>query len=257
MKRKTENQKTRRQPGRISLKNLMLENQPVDAEGNKIPFQTVQSQVYPIRLLRLSYEMENYFLNNAWSVAAGNDDIMGIGLFVEPYMFDPAVKDYSQYVGPNEAASHTAQSYGAYETYGQNDFYQGAVRTQQPYFTNPYVDQGVTMVTASYPVVRQGVTQCVIVVDINEDNFAKVRSSHPKYDTMYANIFTNDSTLVFDSEDKTYVGRKLSEMMGGQFGDIQTGMSQSQPFTVVTRKADTNLDVVRYFYPVQAGAETW
>ena len=194
MKRKTENQKTRRQLGRISLKNLMLENQPVDAEGNKIPFQTVQSQVYPIRLLRLSYEMENYFLNNAWSVAAGNDDIMGIGLFVEPYMFDPAVKDYSQYVGPNEAASHTAKSYGAYETYGQNDFYQGAVRTQQPYFTNPYVDQGVTMVTASYPVVRRGVTQCVIVVDINEDNFAKVRSSHPKYDTMYANIFTNDST---------------------------------------------------------------
>ena len=233
------------------------ERTQLDANGMPIPAVKKPSSIYNVQLKEINKSVEDYILNNAWSIVANNPDIMAVGAFFEPYAFDPAIKDYTIYVTTTDAANLTAQSYGDYSTYGSADYYAKAAQSQRPVFTNPYVDQGVTMVTAAFPVVWQGKTQGVIIVDINVDNFSKVRSTHPSYDTMFVDICTDDATLVFDSISSQYVGQNFSTMLGKDYEEIKRNMDLGQDFQVVNIRSDTGTKVTRYFTPVQAGDQIW
>ncbi|MEG1207031.1 MAG: methyl-accepting chemotaxis protein [Angelakisella sp.] len=235
----------------------MLAKQAVDEEGNKIPFPTKKSMVYDVEIKELNYEVENYILSSAWSVVKNNPDIIGVGAFFEPYAYDAVIENYTLYVGQEDAKNRTAQSYGAYSEYSKNDYYQQAATTLRPCFTKPYVDQGVTMITSSFPIVSKGKLQGVIVVDINVDNFSKVKSKDEKYPTMYTNILTEDSTIVYDSESNEFVGQKLSEMLDSeQYSRINEKIQTAAVFDVRTAKSD-GTNVARYYYPVTAGDAIW
>ena len=234
----------------------MLAKQPVDEEGNKVPFPTKKSVVYDADMIELNYEVENYILHNAWSIINNSPDIMGVGAFFEPYAYEDSIKDYSLYVTKKEADGKTAQSYGAYSEYSKNEYYSVAATTQKDFFTRPYVDQGVTMITASYPIISGDRTQGVIVVDIDVDHFAKVKSTDEKYPTMFANILTQDGTIVYDSESKDLVGRRLEEVLGGEvYGQIDAAMRAGLPFQI---SADRDgAAVTQHYYSIKAGEETW
>lgn len=235
----------------------MHSTQPVDENGEKIPFDTKKSELYDVELTELSYEVENYILNTAWSTVRNNPDIVGVGAFFEPYAYDKSIRDYTIYVGVNDATNKTAQSYGAYEEFSKNDYYSVAATTKKDYFSNPYVDQGVTMVTASFPILLNGQTQGVIVVDINVDNFSKVKATDEKYPTMYTNIYTEDSTIVFDSEATEYVGQKLSDLLNSeQYSPIAEKAKSGAAFDITTEKSDGSI-VSRFYYPIAAGNEIW
>lgn len=215
------------------------------------------SQIYGTMIEEMNANIEDYILNIAWSIVRNNPDIMGVGVFFEPGKFDPAVKDYTIYVDVASAEINTAKSYGAYSAYGNEDYYKEAAESKQTVFTKPYKDQGVTMVSASIPILYHGETQGVIVVDINIENFNRIKTSDEKYPSMYVDIYTEDSTIVYDSESTELVGKKLSELIEAKdFSKIQKGMEKGKEFSVSTRKSDGS-KVVRYFYPVSASNTTW
>ncbi len=174
---------------------------------------TRQSAIYNAMFTDVGYEVENYILNTAWTTVKNNPDIIGIGAFFEPYAYEETIKDYTIYVSDSDANNKTAQSFGAYEEYSRNEYYEFAATTQKDYFTRPYIYEGITMVTASFPIVFGGETQGVIVVDINVDNFAKLKSSDEKYPTMAAFILTQDSTIVYFSLSKDIVGQTMERDM--------------------------------------------
>lgn len=66
-----------------------------------------ESRIYPVKLKEINYEIENYFLNTAWSVVGNNPDIVGIGVFFEPNAFDSSVRDYAIYVDKEDAKNRT------------------------------------------------------------------------------------------------------------------------------------------------------
>ena len=233
-------------------------HRPVDAAGNPLPLPTERSAIYNADIWTMSKEIENYVLNTAWAAVRNNPDIMAVGLFCEPYALDNAVKDYTIYVTADDAEKSVGRSYGSYDVYGSTDYYREAAATKQPFFTDPYQDQGVTMVTASFPVVLDGKTQAVIIVDINVDNFAKVRSTHPKYTTMFSNICTEEGIVVYDSFDKSFVGKHYTDFLDAkEYQKISDEMTAKEPFVVKTKRADSTENVVRYFYPVFAGNQVW
>lgn len=79
------------------------------------------------------------------------------------------------------------------------------------------------MITASYPIIYNDKVQGVIVVDININNFSRLECDTDKYPSMYVDIFTDDSTFVYDSEDEdAYYGKKLTEILDAkQYVKIQ------------------------------------
>lgn len=111
-----------------------LSMQAVDETGNKIPLETMPSQVYDAKLTVLNYEVENYMLHTVWAAVKNNEHNANAGLFFEPFGFDPAVQDYTIYVNGQNAASQTMQSYGKYDEYCGEEYYATAAGMQRKVF---------------------------------------------------------------------------------------------------------------------------
>lgn len=235
----------------------LVKNPPRDSEGNALRFETIRSRVYNVDLLEYNYDMETYMLNTMWSAVANNEDIVGMGVFFEPNAFDSSKKDYTVYVNDENALSKTTQSYGAYSDYGSQGYYTEAAKLKSSVYTNPYQDQGVTMITAAYPIIFNDAVKGVIVVDINVDNFAKLRTTDEKYSTMFATIYSDDSTIIYDSESKDQSGKKFSELIGdAQYAEIEAQLKNGVSFNTKLVKSDGSA-VECFYYPITAEGKIW
>ena len=216
---------------------------------------TVQSEVYDVKLQEMNKQMEEFMISVARTTALSNDKIAGVGVFFEPDAFDPSIKDYTVYI--SESDPDTVQSYGAYSSYGSEDYYKNAATSQVNSFTDPYYDQGINMVSASFPIVYNNKTMGVILVDINVDAFDDLTSSDSDYPSMYVDVLTSDSTMVYDSESSDYVGVRLTDLISSsEYAKIQKGIDTGKNFSVSTKKDDGS-HVVRFYYPINACGQTW
>ena len=234
-----------------------IEDQYAEYAKNGYSGEVKKSSLYTVNLQEMNKEIEDYILHTAWSTVGNSDDISGIGVFFEPNAFDPGIKDYTIYVSDNDAKNKTSQSYGNYSNYGSQNYYTEAAKTKTTVFTEPYDNQGIKMITASFPIVYNNNLQGVIVVDINIDNFSKLQSTDDNFKTMYVDVFTSNSTLVYDSESDEYVGKRLDSLLdSSQYQKIQKGIDTGKSFNVNTKKDDGSY-VSRYYTPIDALGQTW
>ena len=216
-----------------------------------------KSVLYNVELQQMNKDIEDYILNSAWATVGHSDDISGMGVFFEQGAFDPAIQDYTIYVGNDDAKNQTCQSYGSYSDYSSQIYYKKALESKENYFTDPYDDQGMKMVTASYPIVYNDKVQGVIVVDINIEDFSQIYEPIKGYSSMYVDVLTADGTMVYDSESNEFVGQKLSDLIGeAQYSKIQKGIDTGKSFSVTTKKSSGGR-VVRFYNPIVAGNQTW
>lgn len=238
------------------LQNYM-EEQYDEFAKNGYNGQTEKSDVYNVELQDMNKQIEDVLLTVARSTVTSSDGIAGVGVFFEPNAFDPAIKDYTIYVSEDDAKSGNVQSYGAYETYSANDYYKNAAESKENCFTEPYEDQGIHMVSASFPIVYNDETQGVILVDINLDTFKSLRSTDSKYPSMYVDVLNGDGMMIYDSESMDYVGKSLKDLISSrQYAKIQAGIDTGKSFHVSTKKDDGS-SIVRFYSPINAAGQTW
>lgn len=227
-----------------------------DEEGGIYSGEPEKSSVYDVELQHMNASIEEYILNTAWSLVGNDDDICGIGVYFEPNAFDPSIKDYSIYVDEEAAANKTARSYGSYAEYGSANYYKEAASSKDSLFTEPYVDNGITMVTVAFPILHGEEVQGVITVDINVDNFSKLKTTDTKYPSMYVDVYNQDFTIVYDSEGSEYINKNLEDLLAAEEFAKITSIAGTESFHVSTLKADGS-KLVRYFYPINAEGTTW
>lgn len=228
-----------------------------DYDKNGYSGATEKSAIYDVELQEMNKQIETFLINIANSTVEMNEQIDGVGVFFEPDAFDPAIKDYTVYVSTDDAAKGTAQSYGAYSSYGSQDYYKNAATSQKASFTDPYEDQGSKMFSASFPIVYNGKTQGVIFVDINIEKFSNLRTTDSKYPNMYVDIVNDQSTIIYDSESSDYIGTRLDSLISSkEYAKIQSGIDKGERFSVSTKKDDGS-SIVRYYTPIDAVGETW
>lgn len=220
--------------------------------------QTGMSAVYDkVELQQTNKEAETFIISVASTIVRDNDAICGVGVFFEQNAFDPNVKDYTVYVNEENAKKGKAESYGEYESYSQKDYYREAAKTQQSTFTDPYMDQGVYMISASFPIVYNVQTKGVVLVDIKLDTFSCLRSTDSKYPSMYVDILNPQGMMIYDSESMDFVGQLLPDLISAKdYAKIQAGIDTGESFHVSTRKAD-GTQLVRYYAPINAAGQTW
>lgn len=217
-----------------------------------------KSLVYDVQLEAFNADMEKYILNTAWTTVEGNDFICGVGAFFEPGAFDAAVTDYTIYVGMDEAKNKTAASYGAYSEYGSEDYYKMAATTQQAYFTDPFVDNDLTIISAAFPIVYQGAVQGVVLVDIDVSNFVKIDMRTAKYPSLYGNIITKEGIYVYDDAGVEWSGEDMAPYFAkaAEYNAMMELMQKTEEFKLTTTREDGR-KVVRYCYPIQVIGDTW
>lgn len=223
-------------------------------EGEKEYSHIYQDQ----KIEKLSAEIEDYLLNTAWATINGSDYITGIGAFFEPYAFDRAIEAYAVYANEADAQNRTAMAIETYEEYAVKDYYREAAETHKNVFTDPYIYDGITMITAAFPVVYQGETKAVIVADIDVSKFSQLDMSSEKYPSLFGNVLNKDGIFIyFENEGENLAGvdmktryRKMSE-----YEDIMAKMQVHEPFKASTTRKN-GAKVLRYGYPVDAAGET-
>lgn len=218
---------------------------------------TGRSQIYNVDMTQLSYDVEHFILNTAWSLIKYNDDIVGVGALFEPGAFDEAVKEYSVYISTEDAEKRSGTSLGTYSTYSKEEYYTRAKESRQPCIIKPYTFNGILMTSIAYPILYNDEVKGVFVVDINVSNFSKVKTTDAKYPTMYVDIFASDFSIVYDSESLDFVGQNLADLIpAADFTNVSKATEAGTSFSIETHKY-TGEVVTRYFYPIACGQETW
>jgi len=216
-----------------------------------------RSGIYDEILTPLNYDIEVYLRETARNIAKYNDDIAGVGVMFEPWEFQNNMRDYAFYLDEDHAEADIVP-YGTYEEYSQETYYKEAAAAKAPIVTDPYEQNGVTLLSYSKPILSGGELKGVVIVDINVTNFDKVDSSSDSYPSMYSTIYNSNGMIIYDSEDSADIGRMLSDFMPVQseLSNVLNKMKQGSAFWVETTREDGR-KMTRYFTPIQAAGETW
>lgn len=212
-------------------------------------------------LSETAYEIENFVLNTLWETAKNNEDIVGAGIFFEPNKFDSAVKEYSIYMNNDQAANNEASSYGSYESYSNEDWYRTPITNKEPYLTDPFEHDGVSISTIAYPIIVDGEALGVVTVVIDMGSFARIKTSDEKYPTMYSTITATDGTFVFDSTNPKTVaeGANLESYNSPEnWQKLQENYAKGLSFTMTTSKIleGVEIPIIRFFTPIKTSAST-
>lgn len=218
---------------------------------------TVHSDVCGQKILAFNKDVEDYVANNIKSAVSNNPDIMAAGMFFDQYAFDPSVKEYAIYIQSSNIDKFVSMPYSEYSA---ADYYKVPMETQKPYFTEPYDFNGIKMVSGCYPIVLDGKSQGVVAVDINVSNFNQYAVSTDTYPTLFNEILTDQSTIVFDSTDLSgkYVGMNTSDFIknAADIKKITDGYAAKEPFRIQTT-GNNGQKLDRFYCPVTAGGQTW
>lgn len=237
--------------------NRMYEIYNQQVASNTVEKTLQLSDVCGKNIFPFSKEIEDYAANTITAAVANNPDIMAAGLFFDKYAFDPSVEDYALYVRATDTSEYVAIPY---DEYSVAEYYSVAMQTQKPYFTDPYDFSGSKMISGCYPIVSNGKSQGVVVVDINISNFNQFAVDTTEYPTIFNEILTDKSTVVFDSTDLSggYVGMNTGDWIkdATHLKKITDGYTAKQPFTLET-VGDKGQKLSRFYYPLTAGEQTW
>lgn len=217
----------------------------------------VKSEVCGKDILALNKDIEDYAASTIRSAVENNPNILAAGMYFAEYEFDPMVKEYALYI--EEFAPNVFEEV-PFSEYSVEDYYTIPMKTQKPYFTEPYDYNGTTLISGCYPIVSNGVSRGVVVVDVNASRFNQFAVNTDEYPTVFNEILTDQSTVVFDSTGLSgeYVGMNTSDFITNakDVERIKDGYSTKQPFSMQT-VGNTGQKLERFYYPLTAGEQTW
>ncbi|MHC1722407.1 MAG: methyl-accepting chemotaxis protein [Aminipila sp.] len=217
------------------------------------------STVYNSPISEKTKNIEQYVIDNIKNNLATSKEIVGMGVFFEPYAFDSNIRDYTLYIDDSSVQSNTILTYGKYEDYCDEEYYKIAHDTKQIHLSETYEDNGINMITASYPIVLNDNVIGVVTADIDINVFDAFKENIDNtYSTSFFNIYSDNNNIIYDPVEVKNTGHNLSESYkeGKIKSDIEEKLDKSEPFNVsfANKSGDK---VICYFYPIKAGNQTW
>ena len=217
-----------------------------------------KSTIYADTVLTpMNYDIETYLRETARNTALTNEDITGIGVMFEPYAFQSNMKSYSFYINKKTAEANITP-FADYETYSKEAYYQGAVSAKADVVTDPYEYEGETLITYASPIMLNNAVVGVVMTDIDISKFDQIQTTNESYPSMYCTIYDDKQTVVYDSETKNDIGKKVSDFTPNpdEYQNIIDNMAKGQAFNLVATREDGRR-VSRFYTPIHAGTETW
>lgn len=228
------------------------QNGNIDSADRNFP-----SKIANVPITQVDYEMEQFILGTIRSTLTNSDEILGMGVAFQPYKYDSSVESYSAYLTDENVSANTVQSLGSYAEYSKTEYYDITIEKKQPYITKPFVYDGKNIITVSFPIIYNEESQGIVCCDIALDTFSKINIKNSKYPSLYATIFTNDGTIVYQTENVDNIGKSVKEILESADSEkILSGFKSGESFSIETRRSNGEL-FERFFYPIQAGSDTW
>ncbi|OON96992.1 MAG: hypothetical protein ATN36_04490 [Epulopiscium sp. Nele67-Bin005] len=201
-------------------------------------------------------EMESILKNRALYISKNNKNIYGVGIYFEPYAFDPTQEIYAFKVTQHNLNSPTV--FTDYNSYSTENFYTIPKNTLEPYVSLPdELSNGIRICHVSYPIVINNQFKGVVFADIIIDNFEQTNMDNLEFPTAFTSVLSGDWEIIYESNSADYIGQNLDAYLSPKsMEDIKELAKYGETFTVETSYLDGSKHS-RVFSPIKAGNDIW
>ncbi|OON86115.1 hypothetical protein BXO88_08675 [Oribacterium sp. C9] len=201
------------------------------------------------------FEAESVLLSQMYQAVSSNDDIYGVGFFMDPGAFD-GEPVYAPYISKPDVETHTVENF-TYDRYSESEYYTRAKSEGSNGFTDTYTDSdGVNMFTAFYPI-KNAADEVVgvILIDVYSDVFKIIDVDNEEFPSMYSNVINENGTILYSSHTNV-IGKKFKDTVSEEaYATIKAEIDKGGRFNVTT--ASSSGKVQRFYEPLKMGKKTW
>ena len=200
------------------------------------------------------------------SIMVSNPDIYGDYIMYEPDAFDG---DDEAYIGKGGHDSNGRLSYYFYREEGLPVFevepYDYEEELEQDYYflprdsldnsvIEPYLEEGVLMISYTSPIIKEGKFAGIAGVDVSLDYIDESVSHIRVFDTGYAIVTSNSGVLLSHPEKKDWIGTKsLTDFGVEEISDMASDIGQGKAGYIETIDPSTGKEVVMFYSPIETG----
>ena len=221
---------------------------------------TFRSRIVNATLPASRYNAETVILDSLQSALTDNKDLVGAGIFFEPYGFSDNVSDYAVYMSAEDMDKKTVMAY-QYSFYKDSSWYNGAKESGDMVLTDVYSDTlhpEIQMISLGNPITDEN-KQFVgaVILDINTKVFSTIQQTDARFPSLATNILDANGSFLYSMREEA-IGKKLEEVLDKDtYEMLRQNMDKEEAFTATVVNAVGVKDKM-YFRPlIIHGSTLW
>ena len=221
---------------------------------------TFRSRIVNAALPASRYNAETVILDSLQSALTDNKDLVGAGIFFEPYGFSDNVSDYAVYMSAEDLDKKSVMAY-QYSFYKDSSWYNGAKESGDMVLTDVYSDTlhpEIQMISLGNPITDEN-NQFVgaVILDINTKVFSTIQQTDARFPSLATNILDANGSFLYSMKEKA-IGKKLEEVLDKDtYEMLRQNMDKEEAFTATVVNA-VGVKERMYFRPlIIHGSTLW
>ena len=221
---------------------------------------TFRSRIVNAALPASRYNAETVILDSLQSALTDNKDLVGAGIFFEPYGFSDNVSDYAVYMSAEDMDKKTIMAY-QYSFYKDSSWYNGAKESGDMVLTDVYSDTlhpEIQMISLGNPITDEN-KQFVgaVILDINTKVFSTIQQTDARFPSLATNILDANGSFLYSMKEQA-IGKKLEEVLDKDtYEMLRQNMDKEEAFTATVVNA-VGVKERMYFRPLTIhGSTLW
>ena len=221
---------------------------------------TFRSRIVNAALPASRYNAETVILDSLQSALTDNKDLVGAGIFFEPYGFSDNVSDYAVYMSAEDMDKKTVMAY-QYSFYKDSSWYNGAKESGDMVLTDVYSDTlhpEIQMISLGNPITDEN-KQFVgaVILDINTKVFSTIQQTDSRFPSLATNILDANGSFLYSMKEQA-IGKKLEEVLDKDtYEMLRQNMDKEEAFTATVVNA-VGVKERMYFRPLTIhGSTLW
>ena len=221
---------------------------------------TFRSRIVNATLPASRYNAETVILDSLQSALTDNKDLVGAGIFFEPYGFSDNVSDYAVYMSAEDMDKKTVMAY-QYSFYKDSSWYNGAKESGDMVLTDVYSDTlhpEIQMISLGNPITDEN-KQFVgaVILDINTKVFSTIQQTDARFPSLATNILDANGSFLYSMREEA-IGKKLEEVLDKDtYEMLRQNMDKEEAFTATVVNAE-GVKERMYFRPLLIhGSTLW
>ena len=221
---------------------------------------TFRSRIVNAALPASRYNAETVILDSLQSALTDNKDLVGAGIFFEPYGFSDNVSDYAVYMSAEDMDKKTVMAY-QYSFYKDSSWYNGAKESGDMVLTDVYSDTlhpEIQIISLGNPITDEN-KQFVgaVILDINTKVFSTIQQTDARFPSLATNILDANGSFLYSMREEA-IGKKLEEVLDKDtYEMLRQNMDKEEAFTATVVNA-VGVKEKMYFRPLTIhGSTLW
>ena len=217
-----------------------------------------RSEIFGQILSPFNYDLEHYVTQTIRNIVANNEDIIGVGIYTEPYAIQNNVENFSFYIDKEVLEAGKIRPFDTFDTFYDKSYYAEPTKAQTTVVTAPYTLNGYDVVSYAIPVIIDGAQKAVVSADVRVSLFDQINTKSDVYDSMYSTIYDENLIVIYDSKDAEKTGKSVSEFVtkSKELEKLNTLIAKGEAFQI-QMTGDNGQKVTRFFQPIPVANETW